>query len=453
MLLASINSPRLIRNVVNIGISGSTSPFQEKYILLTNSINLTVLALIPLYSVFFMVLGFKIPGLMLIPVFLLMLIPLCLTAMNYYLTARVLLIGLLNIILGFYALLLGRGSNLHFLYVVFATVPFLLFSFQDFLLLAISWVVSVACFILIRFELIYVTPIAGPEEQTYISISIIALTFIWLTLNFYYLKRANASMARSIIAQNNELQQEVQRRTESENNLLRHVKEVEAKDKELRQLTHIAAHDLQEPLRTITSYTQLLRRQISVEHNPAGETYMQFIQDASLRLKELMSDLLDYYNVTALNHTETIDCNGLVHEVMDEMRDYINDTHAAIYYQNLPTISGNRYYIKVLFTCLLMNSIKFHRNGHAPEVTIHALKDNLNWKFSVSDNGIGIEKKYFDKIFVIFQRLHNHSEYEGTGVGLALCKKIVELHGGKIWVESEVGKGSVFYFTLPGNQA
>lgn len=449
MLLASINSPRLIRHVINIGISSSTSPFQEKYILLTNSINLTVLVLIPFYSVFFIALGFKTPGLMLIPVFLLMLIPFCLTAMKYYLTARVLLIGLLNIILGIYALLLGRNANLHLLYVVFATVPFLLFPLQNFFFLAASWLISVVCFILIRFEFIYVTPIAGPEAQTYISISIIALTFIWLTLNFYYLKRANASMARSIIAQNNELQEEVQRRTESENILLRHIKELEVKDKELRQLTHIAAHDLQEPLRTITSYTQLLRRQISLEQNPAGETYMQFIQDATLRLKELMSDLLEYYNVTSLNHTETIDCNGLVHEVMDEMRDYINDNDAAISYQNLPTIAGNRYYIKVLFTCLLINGIKFHRKGYAPEISISALKEEQCWKFSVSDNGIGIEEKYFDKIFVIFQRLHNHSEYEGTGVGLSLCKKIVELHGGKIWLESEPEKGSTFYFTLP----
>lgn len=449
MLLASINSPRLIRDVVNIGIGKNTPPIEQKYILLSNSINLTTLVLIPIYSILFTVVGFPLPGLVLIPVFFLMLIPLCLTAMQYYLTARVLLIGSLNVVLCMYALFFGREANLHFLYVVFATVPFLLFSLRQFVFIIPSWVLSFICFCIVRFSLLHIPLSANKESQTVISISMIALTFVWLTLNFYYLKRANASMSRSLIEQNTELLKEIERRKATEANMLKYIKDVEEKDRELKQLTHIAAHDLQEPLRTITSYTQLLQRQVDVEHNPAGETYMQFITEATHRLKKLMSDLLDYYDVTALSHTEKVNCTSLLKDIEEGMNSYIAQHHAVITYNDLPEVNANRQYFKILFGNLITNGIKFQKKGEMPVINISAEQSDNYWKFSVKDNGIGIQEKYFDKIFLIFQRLHNYNEYEGTGIGLALCQKIVELHGGKLWVESEEGKGSVFYFTLP----
>jgi light-regulated signal transduction histidine kinase (bacteriophytochrome) len=165
-------------------------------------------------------------------------------------------------------------------------------------------------------------------------------------------------------------------------------------------------------------------------------------------MRRLVQDLLDYSRLGRERILEPIDCNKVLHEVLSDLTMAIQESQAVIHIDPLPVISGYATEMKQLFQNLLSNSLKFRKPGERPVINITVSPKEEHWQFKVTDNGIGIEEKYWERIFVIFQRLHTKNEYEGTGIGLAHCKKITELHNGKIWVDSAVGKGSTFYFTI-----
>jgi PAS domain S-box-containing protein len=218
---------------------------------------------------------------------------------------------------------------------------------------------------------------------------------------------------------------------------------------ELQQFAYVASHDLQEPLRMVTSYLDLLNHKYGDRLEPKAKEYMAYAVDGADRMRELVNDLLSYSRVDSKPmKLEVVDLNTVVDEVAKDLHVSINDTKAEMFVDALPTIVADRTKIKQVFQNLLSNAVKFHDDAPAI-VTISARRLGREWQFAVKDNGIGIDSKFQDKIFEMFQRLHTKEEYAGTGIGLAISKKIVEKHGGRIWVESEPGKGSTFYFTIP----
>ena len=224
--------------------------------------------------------------------------------------------------------------------------------------------------------------------------------------------------------------------------------ELESKNKELEQFAYVASHDLQEPLRTTSSFVELIRKQYQGKLDEHADKYIEYVIQASDRMKTLIKDLLDYSRLGREKKFEQVDCNVIFGEVMADLAKIIKENKAVIIAGKLPVVNAFPTELKLLFQNLISNSIKFQKPGVAPKIEISCSRVNGYWQFSFRDNGIGIEKQYQQRIFIIFQRLHNRSVYEGSGIGLAHCKKIVELHGGTIWVESEAGKGSTFYFTL-----
>lgn len=226
-------------------------------------------------------------------------------------------------------------------------------------------------------------------------------------------------------------------------------KQLKIKNKELEQFVYVASHDLQEPLRTTTSFVELLQRQYLGKLDEKADKYLNFISDASKRMKILITDLLDFSRIGSKAKFEKVDCNLVFNNVMADILTARLESGALIQATELPVINGYPTEIKLLFQNLLINAIKFRRPDVPPQIKVTANKKEGNWEFAISDNGIGIEKQYSERIFDIFQRLHSRTEYEGSGIGLSHCKKIIELHHGKLWVESEPGKGSIFYFTIP----
>lgn len=224
---------------------------------------------------------------------------------------------------------------------------------------------------------------------------------------------------------------------------------VDAKNKELEQFAHIASHDLQEPLRTVSSLSSLLEKEYGEKLQGDGKTYLRYLAISTERMRALITGLLDYSRIGKEGKPEQADCNKIVKQVLMGIAVRINETGTHIIVDPLPMIYCFPVELAQLFQNLITNAIKFVKPDIIPEIRISAREEGKQWVFSVSDNGIGIEPRFYEKIFVIFQRLHPRSEYEGTGLGLAYCKKIVELHEGKIWVESEPGKGSAFYFSIP----
>lgn len=216
---------------------------------------------------------------------------------------------------------------------------------------------------------------------------------------------------------------------------------------ELQQFAYVAAHDLQEPLRTISNFVGLLVKKYGILSTDS-ERYTGFILNATTRMQHMIKDLLDYSTIGTIQQFTTIDLNKILKEVTAEMDHSIQESKAEITSEVLPLISGNAIEMKRLFQNLLSNAIKFHKVGVIPQIQINAEKKETEYLFSFKDNGIGIEEQYRTKLFIIFQRLHNVKDYPGTGIGLAICKKVVALHGGRIWVESEHGTGSTFYFTI-----
>ena len=226
--------------------------------------------------------------------------------------------------------------------------------------------------------------------------------------------------------------------------------ELSRSNAELQEFAYIASHDLQEPLRAVSGYIKLLQTEYISQLDSTAHEYTNLAIDGTKRMRGLIEDLLAYSRVGTIEQVlSTVDCHKVVQEVISNLPTLIEESRADIIYRDLPSIVADRTQIVQLFQNLTINAIKFRRPDTPPRIVIQAeLTDNNRWLFSVADNGIGISPEYFDRIFKIFRRLHTHREFVGTGVGLALCRKIVERHGGKIWVESKLEEGSTFFFTI-----
>ena len=218
----------------------------------------------------------------------------------------------------------------------------------------------------------------------------------------------------------------------------------------LQEFAYVASHDLQEPLRAISGYVKLLQTEYVSELDETAQEYIDWAIDGTRRMRSLVEDLLAYSRVGTQEQTlAAVDCQQVVREVISNLQTSIVESGAEIIDRDLPCLMADRTQLVQLFQNLLANAVKFRHQDTAPKIIIQAkLTTDNYWLFSVEDNGIGISAKYFDRIFKIFKRLHTNREFTGTGVGLALCRKIVERHGGKIWLESQLGQGSTFFFTM-----
>lgn len=235
---------------------------------------------------------------------------------------------------------------------------------------------------------------------------------------------------------------------ELNNRLKRRAEELANSNVELERFAYVASHDLQEPLRMVTSFLQLLKKRYDDKLDETAVQYINFAVDGAERMKTLIMDLLDYSRVGSNTEpNEDVDLNLLIEDVRDIFGKTIDEVKATITVSPLPIVKGTRTQLFQLFQNLISNAIKY-QSKESPKIQIRYKEEQDHYLFEVQDNGIGIDPAFHEKIFVIFHRLHSRSEYGGTGIGLAICKKIVERHNGNIWVKSAVGEGSTFFFTL-----
>ncbi|HXC31970.1 MAG TPA: CHASE3 domain-containing protein [Verrucomicrobiae bacterium] len=249
----------------------------------------------------------------------------------------------------------------------------------------------------------------------------------------------------TVLKLNADLERRVEERTAE---LATQAKDLARSNSELQQFAYVASHDLQEPLRMVASFTQLLAKRYAGQLDDDARDFINFAVDGATRMQTLISDLLNYSRVgTQGKPLAPTDSEGVFLKVLESLRFAIEENHATITHDPLPMVQADWLQLAQLFQNLLTNAIKFH--GEAPpQIHVSAHDMGNNWKFSIRDNGIGIAQEHADRIFVIFQRLHTKIEYPGTGIGLAICKKIVERHGGRIWVEPTAGTGTTFSFTM-----
>jgi len=242
---------------------------------------------------------------------------------------------------------------------------------------------------------------------------------------------------------------DISERKRVEQELADKAEELARSNAELELFAYVASHDLQEPLRMVASYTQLLARRYKGKLGDEADEFIGFAVDGATRMQQLIQDLLAYSRLTtkgkALHLTQAdIACKA----ALENLHETIKESKAEVSIGPLPVVIGDATQLTQLFQNLIGNGIKY-RNERKPEIHVTAKANGDKWTFSVQDNGIGIEPQYSERIFQMFQRLHTRKEYSGTGIGLAVCRKIVERHGGKIWVESQPGQGSTFLFTIP----
>lgn len=228
-------------------------------------------------------------------------------------------------------------------------------------------------------------------------------------------------------------------------------KELERSNSDLEQFAYVASHDLQEPLRMVSAYMSLLDKRYKSKLDESAQEFIEFAVNGAERMRSLIQDLLQYSRLGKKKELAQLDVKETTDAALNNLTVRIEETHAKVQVLEMPQVLGDKVTLTQLFQNLIGNALKFQKKGTVPEVEIKATLDEeqSDWIFSVRDNGIGIEEEYREKIFQIFERLNARDEYEGTGIGLAVCKRIVENHNGRIWVESAYGRGTTFYFTIP----
>jgi signal transduction histidine kinase len=238
-------------------------------------------------------------------------------------------------------------------------------------------------------------------------------------------------------------------RQQAERDLAKKAEELARSNADLEQFAYVASHDLQEPLRMVTAYTQLLGERYRGKLGEDGDKFIGYASEGAQRMQVLIQDLLAFSRVGRKESTcVSVDCNLVMKEVLQTLESAIQECHAVVTHGDLPAVCADRTQIAQVFQNLIGNAIKF-RGKEPPVISVQAEKNDQDWRFRVSDNGIGIPPESAENIFVVFQRLNARSEYPGNGIGLAICKKIIERYGGRIWLESKGGSGSIFKFTLP----
>jgi len=226
------------------------------------------------------------------------------------------------------------------------------------------------------------------------------------------------------------------------------IEDLQRSNEDLQQFAYVASHDLQEPLRAITSFSQLLEEEYKDNLDKAGKEFLYYITDGAKKMNILIKDLLAYSRITThAKPPKWNDLNKILENALFNLSESIKESGAIITYDKFPTLKVDKTQFLQLFQNFISNAIKFRREV-TPKIHIGVKKIEIGWLFSIKDNGIGIESQYFDRIYNIFYRLHTKEEYPGTGIGLPICKKIVQRYGGQIWIESEIGKGSTFFFTI-----
>jgi signal transduction histidine kinase len=249
------------------------------------------------------------------------------------------------------------------------------------------------------------------------------------------LRRANLDLGRA----HDELEKKVEERTA----------DLAASNRDLQQFAYVASHDLQEPLRMVASYVQLLERRYSGRLDEEADKFIRYAVDGAVRMQRLINDLLAYSRITTQERKSgPVDCECILQETLLNLQPAIQESRAIVSHDPLPTVQADGVQLTQLFQNLIGNAIKY-RGADDPRVHLSVRRNGAEWRFCVRDNGVGIDPQFAERIFVIFQRLHSEKTHPGTGIGLAVCKRIVERHGGRIWVESEPGQGARFYFTLP----
>ncbi len=281
-----------------------------------------------------------------------------------------------------------------------------------------------------------------------------ALVFFCLVLTFlggavfYRFESQRSRYLQELVLTGERLAAEAEDHMRTARKLARRTEEMERSNKDLQQFAYVASHDLQEPLRMVSSYVQLLQRRYQGRLDADADDFIGCAVDGATRMQHLIQDLLSYSRVnTHGNPPSSTDIGEVIRRVLTNLHLVIDESGARITHESLPVVDADATQLVQLFQNLIANAIKF-RSERPPHVRISAEKKDAFWLFAVRDNGIGLDPEFADRIFTIFQRLHSRKDYPGTGIGLAICKRIVERHGGSIWVTSAPGEGSTFYFTL-----
>jgi light-regulated signal transduction histidine kinase (bacteriophytochrome) len=337
----------------------------------------------------------------------------------------------------------------------------------------VSWILicSAFCVMAIRRSLSLWSLLAGRspapdllDNGVAVAISALMLAGV-LTIPalFHTIKRATETLRRSRddleiqVAQRTEelreanahLSVELDERRRAERRLARYAEDLARSNAELEQFAYVASHDLQEPLRMVASFTQLLGKRYQGKLDQDADEFIGYAVEGANRMQHLINDLLAYSRVgTRGKPLEPTDCDAVMQQARDNLAKAMEESGTIIYRDPLPVVHGDKVQLLQLFQNLLANAIKF-RGPETPQIRVSAERQGSEWVFAFRDNGIGIAPEHQERIFSVFQRLHQRSEYPGTGIGLAICKKIVERHSGRIWVESQPGQGSTFYFSIP----
>jgi light-regulated signal transduction histidine kinase (bacteriophytochrome) len=359
--------------------------------------------------------------------------------------------ALVQIATAFFALRLVRVTGARTAWVLIA-LAFCLAALRR--LISLSWILAGGV----------PTPEDLWDESVALGTSLLLLTGVFFIAPlFHTIKQAAATLQRSkedleaqVAERTEELREtnahlavELDERRRAEQLLAHYTEDLKRSNAELEEFAYVASHDLQEPLRMVASFTQLLAKRYQGKLDQDADEFIAYAVDGATRMQQLLQDLLAYSRVGSRSKPlAPTDCNVIFDQARDNLLTALEESGAQVSSGPLPTVLGDEVQLVQLFQNLIANALKF-RGEAPPVIQVTAQEDDGAWRFAVRDNGIGIALAHQERIFMIFQRLHRRSDYPGTGIGLAICKKIVERHGGRLWVASEEGRGASFFFTIP----